>query len=161
MDSYAESDSTGATAPNDKALHDEHEPTFDEVVSEFMALGDHATDYAVAKVDAIRARFRGLLAGVFLRLCGALLAVITIGSFWLSFLHGVRGGLEAATGRAWLADLLTGALGLSAAWAGTRIYRSRMALRAREQVVRKHERRKNKQARRDRHAPDRPVRHAA
>ena len=161
MDSYAESDSTGPSAPDEEALHDEHEPTLDEVVSEFMALGDHATDYAVAKVDAIRARFRGLLVGIAVRLCGVVLAVITVGSLWLSFLHGVRGGLEAATGRAWLGDLLTGVLGLGAAWVGMRIYRSRMAQRAREHVVRKHERRKNKQARRDRHAPDRPARRAA
>lgn len=161
MDAYGDSDSNGPSTTSNEELHDQAEPTLDEVVSEFMALGEHATDYAVAKADAIRVRLRGLLVGFALRLCAVVLAVITVGSLWLSFLNGMRGGLEAATGRGWLADLLTGALGLGAAWAGMRIYRSRSARRAREHVVRKHERRKNKQSRRDRHAPDRPVRHAA
>lgn len=162
MDRYTDAESSGpSAAPSGDAPNDRVEPTLDEVVSEFVALGDHATDYAVAKVDAWRARFRGLMLGLALRLGGVLLIVITIGSLWLSLLHGVRGGLEAATGRAWLADLLTGTVGLGAAWAGMRMYRTRTARRARERMVLKHERRKSKHRRRDRHAPDRPVRQAA
>jgi len=162
VEPHGQADSQGPDAARDEeAVRGDADATLDSIIAEFAALSDHATDYATAKVDALRARFRGLLAGLVIRLCAIGLFVITVGSLWLSTLRGVSGGLEAATGRAWLADLLTGVFGLAAAWAVTVLYRRGIAHQARNRVVRKHERRKTSHRRRDRHAPDGPFRRAA
>jgi len=102
-----------------------------------------------------------LALGIVVRVCGILIAVITISTLSLYTLRGIRGALEAATGRAWLADLLTGTLGLGAAWAGLWLHGARAARIARERTVLKHERRKSKKHQLDRHSPDGPTRYAA
>lgn len=161
MDHHVHDSAEPFEAPTDPNTHGDETPSFDDLMTEVAKLGEHAADYAAVKVDAIRARLRGLALGIALRACGFLIAIITLGTLSLYTLRGVRGALEAVTGRAWVADLSTGLLGLSAAFAGLWLHKTRASRRARDRMVLKHERRKSKHQRTDRHAPNKPTRYAA
>lgn len=138
MEYHVEDSSAGDNSPDNDKL------SFDEFMTEMAALGNHAADYAAVKVDAMRARLRGLAVSVLLSVCGILIALITISMLSFYTLRGLRGAFEAATHRAWLADLLTGVMGLGAAGAGLWFYRAAAARRARDRMVLKHEQRRSK-----------------
>lgn len=161
MDHHSPDASGPKVDPDDKNTTGGDEPSFDDLMTEVAALGEHAADYAAVKVDAMRARLRGLALGLIVRVCGILIAVITISTLSLYTLRGVRGALEALTGRAWVADLLTGTLGLGAAGAGLWLHQARAARIARERMVLKHERRKSRKHQPDRNTPGGPTRYAA
>lgn len=141
-------DPAGDSAGNNSQNNDEL--SFDDLMTEVAALGNHAADYAAVKVDALRARLRGLAMGILFRVCGILIAFITISTLSVYTLRGVRGAMEAATQRAWLADLLTGVIGLCAAGAGMWIHQTGVARRARDRMVLKHEQRKSRYQQADR-----------
>ena len=161
MDQHSPESAGPAAAPQSENTPGGNEPSFEDLMTEVSALGDHAAEYAAVKVDAFRARLRGLMFAIVLGVCGLLIALITISTLSFYTLRGFRGAIEAVTGRAWVADLLTGLLGLGGAAAGIWIYKARAARRARDRMVLKHEQRKSKHQRSDRHDPDSPARFAA
>lgn len=148
-------------APTDPETCGDQTPSFDDLMTEVAGLGEHAADYAAVKVDVIRARLRGLALGLAFRVCGLLIAIITLCTLSLYTLRGLRGAMEAVTGRPWVADLSTGLLGLSAVTAGLWLHQVRAARRARDRTVLKHERRKSRHQSTDRRAPDESSRCAA
>lgn len=161
MDHHAHESAEPFEAPTDPETCGDQTPSFDDLMTEVAGLGEHAADYAAVKVDAIRARLRGLALGLAFRVCGFLIAIITLCTLSTYTLRGLRGAMEAFSGRAWVADLSTGLLGLIAAMGGLWLHQARAARRAHDRTVLKHERRKSKHQSTDRHGPGKTTRYAA
>jgi len=127
-----------AKEPSERPLHD--------LMTQLDALGEYAVHFILAKLDAAKVRVRHLILGMAMGIV-ALVMVFAISILCTTYVAaGISGGLAAWLDLpTWLAELLTGFLGLAVVAATIGLALRSSQKKSKKQKVNKYELRKAKQ----------------